>query len=192
MTSPLRILYLEDSVADAELVERALLRAGIEHVMERVDTELAFAATLRAFAPDVILADHAVAQFGGLAALALARSARPTTPVIIVSGSGEQGTAVPLMKAGAADYILKSNLASLGPAVLAAAVPRKPLTRLTPRQLEVLQLLAEGHPTRVIARRLKLSVKTVETHRAQLMKRLGIRSLAGLVRFALRVGLVRD
>jgi DNA-binding NarL/FixJ family response regulator len=192
MTSPLRILYLEDSVADAELVERELMRAGIENVTQRVDTEPAFVVALHEFVPDVILADHAVAQFGALAALALARAVRPTTPVIIVSGAGEHGTAVPLMKAGAVDYILKSSLDPLARAVLAAVAARKPLARLTPRQLEVLRLLAEGHPTRVVARRLKLSVKTVETHRAQLMKRLGIGTLAGLVRFAIRVGLVRD
>ena len=65
-----------------------------------------------------------------------------------------------------------------------------PLDRLTPRHREVLQLLAEGQTTKDIAARLKLSVKTVETHRAQLMDRLDIHDLAGLVRFAIRVGLV--
>jgi DNA-binding NarL/FixJ family response regulator len=61
---------------------------------------------------------------------------------------------------------------------------------LTPRQREVLQLIAEGHTTKQIARRLQLSVKTVETHRAQIMERLGIRNVAGLVRYAIRTGLV--
>ena len=192
MTVPLRILHLEDSGPDAELIERALLRAGIQFIMERVDTEPAFTSALRASAPDVILADHALAQFGGLAALALARAVRPTTPIIIVTGAADHATVVPLMKAGASDYVLKSDLAPLAAAVQAAVDARKPLRRLTPRQLEVLRLLAEGQPTRAIARRLKLSVKTVETHRAQLMKRLGIHSVAGLVRFALRVGVVRD
>jgi PAS domain S-box-containing protein len=65
-----------------------------------------------------------------------------------------------------------------------------PLKKLTPRQRDVLQLIAEGHSTRESARRLGVSVKTVEAHRAQLMKRLGILSVAGLVRYAARVGLI--
>jgi len=67
---------------------------------------------------------------------------------------------------------------------------RGELERLTSRQREVLQLIAEGYTTKAIAARLKLSVKTVETHRAQLMERLDIRDVAGLVRFALRRGLI--
>jgi DNA-binding NarL/FixJ family response regulator len=65
------------------------------------------------------------------------------------------------------------------------------LARLTPRQREVLQLLAEGSSSRKIARVLDVSVKTVETHRAQMMDRLGIHDVPGLVRFAIRAGLVR-
>ena len=60
---------------------------------------------------------------------------------------------------------------------------------LTPRQRQVLQLIAEGHSTKEIAFRLELSVKTVETHRAQLMERLQIRDIAGLVKYAIRSGL---
>jgi DNA-binding NarL/FixJ family response regulator len=65
------------------------------------------------------------------------------------------------------------------------------LARLTPRQREVLQLLAEGSSSRKMARTLNVSVKTVETHRAQMMDRLGIHDVPGLVRFAIRAGLVR-
>ena len=61
---------------------------------------------------------------------------------------------------------------------------------LTPRQREVLQLIAEGHSTRNIADKLTVSVKTIETHRAQIMERLGIRDVASLTRYALRVGMV--
>lgn len=65
-----------------------------------------------------------------------------------------------------------------------------PEPALTPRQREVLQLIAEGHNTKEIAARLNLSAKTVETHRAQLMERLGIHDVAGLVRYAIRAGIV--
>ena len=63
---------------------------------------------------------------------------------------------------------------------------------LTPRQREVLELIAEGHATSEIARRLRISVKTVESHRAQIMERLGIRHVPGLVRYAIRHGIVAD
>jgi len=65
-----------------------------------------------------------------------------------------------------------------------------PLRALTGRQREILQLIAEGHSTRAIAERLGLSAKTVETHRSRIVERLGIRDVPGLVRFAIRVGLV--
>lgn len=65
-----------------------------------------------------------------------------------------------------------------------------PLERLTPRQREILQLIAEGHTTQDIAHILNISIKTVETHRMQLMERLDIHDVTGLVRFAVRVGLV--
>ena len=61
---------------------------------------------------------------------------------------------------------------------------------LTPRQREVLQLIAEGHSSKEVARRLDLSVKTVETHRSQLMKQLDIHEVTGLVRYAMRLGLL--
>ena len=74
--------------------------------------------------------------------------------------------------------------------VLAKADVTTDLRRLTSRQRQILQLIAEGHSTKEIARKLGLSVKTIETHRANLMKRLGIHDVAGLVRFAIRTGLV--
>ena len=64
--------------------------------------------------------------------------------------------------------------------------------RLTQRQREILQLIAEGHTTQAIAQELNISVKTVETHRMQLMDRLDIHDIAGLVRYAIRIGLVRS
>jgi DNA-binding NarL/FixJ family response regulator len=66
----------------------------------------------------------------------------------------------------------------------------KPFEELTARQREILQLIAEGHSTKEIAAKLELSVKTVDTHRTELMTRLGIHDIAGLVRYAIRVGLV--
>jgi DNA-binding NarL/FixJ family response regulator len=69
-------------------------------------------------------------------------------------------------------------------------IDSSPIDRLTLRQREILQLIAEGHTTQEIAQKLDISVKTVETHRMQLMERLDIHDVAGLVRFAIRVGLI--
>jgi len=78
------------------------------------------------------------------------------------------------------------------PAERSTTAERGQLARLTPRQREILQLLAEGSSSRAMARTLNVSVKTIETHRAQLMERLGIHDVPGLVRFAIRAGLLRE
>jgi DNA-binding NarL/FixJ family response regulator len=189
---PLQILLLEDSAVDAELILQELRRAGIAHALERVENEAAFLRALKTFAPDVILSDHALADFDAMAALRATRTHRPGTPVIIVTGTFSESTRVAIdsLKAGADDLILKANLARLGPSVEAAVAVRRPLRALSPRQFEVLRLIAQGQSTRDIARRLKLGVKTIETHRAAVMKRLNIHDVAGLARFAIRVGLI--
>jgi len=187
---PLRILLLEDSAADAELITHELERAGIACVTQRVDTEGTFVHALRSFEPDIILFDHGLARYDAMAALRAARAERPATPIIVVTNTLDEEAAVVTLKAGVDDYLLKEHLTRLGPAIAAAQSVRGPLRRLTPRQVDVLRLMAEGLTTRDIARRLTLSVKTVETHRAAVMSRLAIHDLAGLVRYALRVGLI--
>jgi DNA-binding NarL/FixJ family response regulator len=188
--APLRILLLEDSAADAELITDELARAGIGCVTQRVDTEAAFVHALRSFEPDMVLFDHGLARYDAMATLRAARAERPATPIIVVTSTLDERAAVDTLKAGVDDYLLKDHLTRLGPAITAAQSVRGPLRRLTPRQIDVLRLMAEGLTTRDIARRLTLSVKTVETHRAAVMSRLAIHDLAGLVRYALRVGLI--
>jgi CheY-like chemotaxis protein len=85
--NPMRVLLLEDSEADAELIRHELRRAGMVAVTDRVDSEEAFAFALREFAPDVVLSDHSLAQFDAQAALTLLRKVRPTTALIVVTGS---------------------------------------------------------------------------------------------------------
>jgi len=187
---PYRVLLLEDSAADAELIVRELGCAGIVAVWERVETEDRFKLALGDFAPDIILSDHSLAAFDAPAAIRVVQAMHQPIPFIVVSGSLDERRLVECLRAGAEDYIPKSDLGRLAPVIEAALAVRRPLEKLSPRQREVLQLLAEGHATREIARRLKLSVKTVETHRAEVVKRLGIHDLARLVRYAVRVGLV--
>ena len=115
-----RILVLEDNDADAELVEVELRRAELDFTARRVVTRPDFERALREFLPDIIVSDHQLPQFSGVAALELARARAPHAPFILLTGSLDEETAVEYMKAGAADYILKGRLTRLGPAVRGA------------------------------------------------------------------------
>jgi PAS domain S-box-containing protein len=113
----LRILILEDVPMDAELVEYELGRAQVPYTTRCVNTREGFLAELAGFQPDLILSDYSVPGFDGMTALALARELAPSVPFVIVTGSVNEETAVGCMKAGATDYLLKSNLARIGPAI---------------------------------------------------------------------------
>ncbi len=115
-----RILLLEDSNTDAELVEVELRRAGLDCLIRRAIIRGDFERALREFHPDIIIADHQLPQFSGIAALHLVRQDTPDVPFILVTGSLDEETAVEYMKAGAADYVLKGRIARLGPAVQGA------------------------------------------------------------------------
>src|SRR5215213_10187092 len=117
---PLRILILEDVPMDAELVEYELRRSRIPFDARCVDTRADFERELEEFRPDLILSDYTLPRFDGMAALSVARERAPATPFLIVTGSVNEETAVGCMKAGATDYLLKSNLARIGPAIEAA------------------------------------------------------------------------
>jgi DNA-binding NarL/FixJ family response regulator len=185
----LRVLLLEDNPLDAELIFDAVRDAAPESAVQLADTRTEFVRTLDEFVPDVILSDHAVAGLSVLDAFRLAQSRAPGSPFIMISGVFEQ-KASECLQSGAADFVPKSELARLGPAIASALSLRAPLRTLSPRQRQVMQLLATGCSTREIALELHISVKTVETHRAQVQRRLHIRDLAGLVRYAVRVGMV--
>ncbi len=184
----IRILMHEDSEADAELIRHELDRAGLVTLTERVDSEAAFASAVRDFAPDVVLSDHTRGQ--SRAAQQILRDLRPTAAFIIVTGAISGAQSVAAIRAGAEDLVLKANLGRLAASIDEALAVRRPLHKLTGRQVEVLTLVAEGHRTREIARRLRLSVKTVESHRGEIMKRLKMHDVVSLVRYAMRVGLV--
>lgn len=113
----IRILMLEDSPADAELIERELTRGNIPHRLLRVDTEEAFLKGLREYAPDLIFTDYRLPSFNGLEALALASRELPDTPCIFISGVMGEEAAIETLKEGATDYVLKHRLCTLVPAV---------------------------------------------------------------------------
>ena len=187
---PLRVLLLEDNQADAALISHELQRSGMRILLAQVDSAESFTAALKSFAPDVVLSDHSLAQFDSVAALEVLREVRPTAPFIIVTGNLIASQVGAAIRAGAEDVILKTNMRGLEASITNALSARFRLRALTDRQIQILKLVAEGHRTREVAKRLGLSIKTIESHRSEIMKRLRIHDVVSLVRFAIRVGLI--
>jgi len=164
--------------------------------------------------PDIVLMDTAMRELGGLEALPRITKNFPKVRVIILSAHANEEYVIRALRSGAAGYMLKDAAAhelefalravQEGKTYLSPSISRTvidsylqrvgggmgPLEDLTARQREILQLIAEGKNTKEIAGRLDISVKTVEAHRLQLMARLGIHDVPGLVRYAIRNGLV--
>lgn len=117
MSVPIRILLIEDVATDAELAQRELKRAGIATEFQRVETAEALRAALEDFRPDLVISDYSLPQFDGLSALHLSKAYAPDTPFMFLSGTIGEETAIKALQSGAADYILKTNMKRLGPAV---------------------------------------------------------------------------
>lgn len=117
MDRRLKVLLVEDSQADAELALRELKNGGIDCISRRVETRPEMIRELKIFAPDIILGDFTLPRFDGLSALAIARTRSPATPFIFVSGTIGEEKAIETLEHGATDYILKTNLKRLAPAV---------------------------------------------------------------------------
>ncbi|HWM42311.1 MAG TPA: response regulator, partial [Burkholderiales bacterium] len=117
MAESLRVLLVEDSPHDAELVARELERSGIRSEARRVDTAAGLRRELAAFRPQVILCDFSLPGFGGMEALAIVRREDADLPFILVSGAIGEQVAVEALKEGASDYVMKTNLERLAPAI---------------------------------------------------------------------------
>jgi DNA-binding NarL/FixJ family response regulator len=164
--------------------------------------------------PEVILLDIALPGLNGLEALARLTKELPAVKVIILSMHANEEYVMQALRGGACGYLVKDAAVSelelavravtRGETHLSLRISKRVIgsylerlgtgsalrEELTPRQREIVQLIAEGNSTKDIAFLLKVSVKTVEAHRAQLMARLGIHEVVGLVRYAMRMGLV--
>jgi len=211
---PVRVLLADDHALVRAGI-RALLQ-GLEGVTVVAETgngaevlELA-----RMHRPDVVLLDISMPGLSGLDVSAQLEQELPEVRVVLLSMHANEEYVLQALRAGAVGYMLKDSATAELELALKAVMqgetylsPRiskqvvegyvqrvgadQPASeKLTPRQREVLRLIAEGHSTKGIAHHLELSVKTVETHRAQLMERLQIRDIAGLVKYAIRNGLV--
>src|SRR5712692_3738916 len=117
MSEVLKVLLVEDAERDAELVLRQLKRAGLSCESRRVQTEPELRRSLLKFRPHIVLSDFAMPGFNGMDALRICRESDAEIPLIFVSGTVGEDIAVEAMKAGAADYVMKTNLGRLGPAV---------------------------------------------------------------------------
>ena len=120
MADPTRVLIVEDVPSDAELVERELRRSGLVFESRVVEDEEAFLGALAGFGPDVVLSDYSLPRFSGLDALRLLLERQPHLPLVMVTGSINEETAVECIKSGAADYVIKEHLGRLGTAVRSA------------------------------------------------------------------------
>jgi len=162
--------------------------------------------------PDMVLMDISMPEMNGLDATARIVTKFPKVRVIILSVNASEAHVLQALRAGASGYLLKNiSPAEMEQAIRAVARGEKHVTgavaqhliagllqgsqatsleRLTPRQREVLQLVAEGNTAKEIARKLGISTKTVESHRSELMEVLGIHDIAGLTRYAIRIGVV--
>ncbi|HEU4530223.1 MAG TPA: EAL domain-containing protein [Steroidobacteraceae bacterium] len=120
MEPGIRLLMIEDVAEEAELASHQLRRAGIEHVLERVETEAQLREALATFDPSLILSDFSLPRFDGMAALRLATALRPEIPFVFFSGTIGEERAIDALKNGATDYVLKGNARRLASAVTRA------------------------------------------------------------------------
>jgi DNA-binding NarL/FixJ family response regulator len=211
---PIRIVLADDH----ELVRagfRSLLKdiADLEVIGEAANGRavLELVETLR---PNIVLMDIMMPELNGLDATARIVANHPDVRVVILSMNETEEYVLQALRAGAAGYILKNvkpaelevaiRTVGRGQTYLSPAVSEhviagylqhansssRSVDQLTPRQREVLQLIAEGQTTKQIAKKLGISFKTAEGHRTQLMQALDIHDVAGLVRYAIRMGII--
>jgi DNA-binding NarL/FixJ family response regulator len=203
-------------IADDHALLRGALAAllsklpDVETVMEADDGRQALR-LVKEQQPDLVLMDIDMPELNGLEATQRIHADFPKIKIIILSMHEREDFVAQALKAGASGYLLKNaardeleraiKLVAAGQFYLSPAISLQAmqavmhgtptdLEKLTTRQREILQLLAEGKSMRVIAESLHVSLKTVEAHRAQIMERLDIHDLAGLIRFAIHKGLI--
>ncbi len=209
-----RVLVIEDQSAVCDLVaEMVQSHPRCESVGTASDGQSAVEMALR-LRPDILVLDVIMPGVGGIEVLRRLGGSLPATKVLIFSGKQEPHIVRALMQAGIHGFVNKNGpLSELRKALEALALGntwfnedfsrtvRQALAspahlgegmidQLTPREREIAVLIAQSHSSKEVAGRLNISIKTAENHRANLMRKLGVRDVAGLVRFVVRQGLV--
>lgn len=193
-----RLVIVDDEAQHIELMKQAFVSAG--YLVKCFHSAEDFIADLDWIAyVDCIIADAALPGIGGLELLEFVIERYPATPVVITTGHGDIPMAVKAIKHGAFDFIEKPFTPERLGGIVAAALASKPalrmsldmkdaestMSRLTPRQAEIVDLIAEGLTSKEIALRLGMSFRTVDTHRARIMEKLKVNSLAELLQLRL-------
>jgi two-component system response regulator NreC len=207
---PIRILLAEDHVIVRQGLRALLEQAGMTVIGEASDGQEALLIAHERH-PDVAILDIAMPHLNGIETARRLRETLPQTKIVLLTVHTEAPYVLEAMQAGAVGYVLKTQAAAdivqairdvvqgeiylssrVSRAVVKAYLTRSdlPPDPLTSRERETLQLIAEGQTTKEIAWRLGLSVKTVESHRIRLMRKLDIHETATLVRYAIRRGLI--
>jgi len=208
---PTRILLADDHLVVREGLRSLLEAAGFKVVGEARDGREALKLA-RVLEPEVTVMDIGMPGLNGVDACRELLREVPEMRIIVLTVHGEDAYVIEALRSGARGYVLKTQAGSdlvraigevtqgriyLSPSVSSAVVQAflagstSPADPLTPREREVLQLVAEGRSTKEVAGILGVSVKTAETHRTRLMTKLDIHHTAGLVHYAIRRGLIR-
>lgn len=214
MNKPIRVLVVDDHAIVREGICALLARReDIEVVGEAADGNRAIDAVVR-LDPDVVLMDIAMPGMNGLEATREIHTRFPSTRILVLTQHENKEYILPLLHAGAAGYVTKDVRASelaeairsvyekggyLQPSITTAvvsAIAESPKTSdeqtiLTEREIQVVRLIAEGLSNREIAERLSISVKTVDTHRGNIMEKLNVHNTAELIKYAIRKGIVQ-
>lgn len=212
---PIRVLIADDQLlVRAGICELVKLLPDVKVVGLAADGREALR-LIETQDPDIILMDISMPEMNGLEATVLAKKQFPAVKIIILSDHASEELVFRALRSGAEGLVLKhdsveefySAITSVaqGDEHLSPKVTKKvvlgylegqskgaPAVKLSPRQLEILQLIAEGKATKEIAGLLKISVNTVKTHRLKLMEKLGAHEITGLVRYAAKLGLLRS
>jgi DNA-binding NarL/FixJ family response regulator len=212
----IRILIVEDHLLVRAGIRALLEKAGDLHILGEASNGQEAVEMAEKLKPDVLVMDIMMPRLNGIQAAARIRELKLPTQVILLSMYADEGLVHQAMQSGVRGYVLKSavseelirairavarNETYLGGPVSSIVVesalkprsggdPNDQLASLSPREKEIMQLIAEEHTSSEIAETLLISEKTVEKHRASLMEKLKVRNVAGLVRLAVKFGLV--
>ena len=214
---PIRVVVADDHAVVREGIRRVLDEASGFLVVGEAVSATEVVQVVRSSRPDVVLLDIGMPDGGGLEVVRRLGADDDRPRLLVLSMHDDREYVLQAVRAGVDGYLLKdeaepamlrtavravhagdSYFGATAAAVLAGALGARdqadpdPLARLTDRELEVLELVASGHSNKEMASRLGISRRTVETHRENLLNKLGIRSIAGLTRLALEHGLLGD